>query len=297
MPNTSVSVLAPTTLRSLALTTPMLDESTAFYAEHYGLTIGERSANRTTFAASNGQVALTLTRGATPSLDVLGFVFQSMDRLEAAMLAHEKANRMVERIANGFAIYDPAGLRLEFTHDPDCLVITARAEATDRPIHLSHIVLNARDPAAAIAFYENVVGLRVSDRYERDLLTFLRADQAQHHCIGIAKADVDGLNHFAMDCGNIDGVMRGMARLKQNGAAPIWGPGRHGPGGNIFCYFEDPDGFVAEYTCDVMQISDHDHRPQIWARTPENGNVWLTGPPTERGVALMAGQLQAEFRA
>ena len=34
----------------------------------------------------------------------------------------------------------------------------------------------------------------------------------------------------------------------------MWGPGRHGPGSNTFAYFQDPNGFVAEYTTALEEI-------------------------------------------
>jgi catechol 2,3-dioxygenase-like lactoylglutathione lyase family enzyme len=290
MNGSSFSVPAPTALRSLTLSTPDLGRSTAFYTDQYALALEGHEPGRVVLTSANGKVALVLLESSTAGLVELSFVFDNIDRLRDAMSRHTAAGRQVEPTAHGFALYDPAGLRLDFAHDGDFAVANAQTAPTDRPIFLSHIVLNARDPGAALAFYETVLGLRATDRYERDLLTFLQADQPQHHCVGIAAAEVDGLNHFAMDCGNIDAVMRGMTRLKHHGAEPFWGPGRHGPGGNIFCYFEDPDGFVAEYTCDVMQLTNDGHAPKIWARTPENGNVWLTGGPTPRGAALMAGQ-------
>jgi catechol 2,3-dioxygenase-like lactoylglutathione lyase family enzyme len=288
MTERAVSGFAPTALRSLTLATPDLDRSTSFYTEQYALTLDNKRAGRVALRAANGRVALELIEGPA-SLASLGFVFEDTKRLHTALTEHERAGRHVERTQTGFALQDPAGLRLEFALDHDFTSANANVTPTDRPIFLSHIVLNACNPRAALAFYEAVIGLRATDHYERDLLTFLQADQPQHHCIGVAAADVDGLNHFAMDCGNIDAVMRGMIRLKKHGAEPFWGPGRHGPGGNVFCYFEDPEGFVAEYTCDVMQLTNDEHQPQEWARTPENGNVWLTGGPTPRGAALMAG--------
>ena len=290
-----ISIPAPTALRSLTLATPDLIRSVAFYTRWYGLVLDIHADQSATLTGANGGPALLLVPGDDPTLRALGFVFDDVDRLESAMLAHERAGRPIERTSGGFAIHDPAGLRLDFAFDDQFAALNSQTTPTDRPIFVSHVVLNARDPIGARNFYESVVGLIQSDRYERDLLTFLRADQPQHHCVGIAAADVDGLNHFAMDCGNVDGVMRGMSRLAQHGSKPFWGPGRHGPGGNIFCYFADPDGFVAEYTCDVMQISGDEHHPKEWARTPENGNLWGTGGPTRQGAALMAGNVHAEF--
>jgi len=50
--------------------------------------------------------------------------------------------------------------------------------------------------------------------------------------------------------------MRGMGRMKDNGYPIEWGPGRHGPGNNVFAYFCGPDELPIEYTAEVLQIDD-----------------------------------------
>ena len=196
---------------------------------------------------------------------------------------------MIPLSDRAFASIDPDGTTIvvQIADDPSR---TQRA-VSDRPLFMSHVVLNSREPKRLAAFYQNVLGLEISDSYERDLLVFMRCDQPQHHCLGIAPSPSDGLNHFAVDCGNVDGLMRAVSRMRARGHDPIWGPGRHGPGGNIFCYFEGPDGIVPEFTCDLLQIGDeYHHQPKIWARTPENGNVWLSGGPSPRALELMSGE-------
>src|ERR1044072_5071278 len=39
---------------------------------------------------------------------------------------------------------------------------------------------------------------------------------------------------------DIDGVMRGIGRMRDAGFPLVWGPGRHGPGNNVFGYFVGP---------------------------------------------------------
>jgi hypothetical protein len=34
--------------------------------------------------------------------------------------------------------------------------------------------------------------------------------------------------------------------MRKHGFEPGWGPGRHGPGNNIFCYFKEPVNYVVE---------------------------------------------------
>ena len=76
------------------------------------------------------------------------------------------------------------------------------------------------------------------------------------------RANGPSLNHVAYEVPNIDGLMRGTGRLKQNGFDIEWGVGRHGPGNNVFSYFIEPDGFVAEYTTELDQIDEATHVPQ-----------------------------------
>ncbi len=58
-------------------------------------------------------------------------------------------------------------------------------------------------------------------------------------------------HHAAFEMDNIDGFMYGLGRVMEHGHTIEWGPGRHGPGNNVFCYFIDPDGFAIEYTTDM----------------------------------------------
>ena len=102
------------------------------------------------------------------------------------------------------------------------------------------------------------------------------------------------LNHVAYEVPNIDGLMRGTGRVKQNGFDIEWGVGRHGPGNNVFSYFIEPDGFVAEYTTELDQIDEATHVPQdaaYWDKImPPRGDRWGTaGHPSNRMNFAMSG--------
>lgn len=277
-------------LACVHLDTPSLDASIDFYGRCFGLSVsdGTEDAVCMTAAADTG-ATLVLRRSAQARLAGLEFETGSALALSAARTA--VADLLVE---DGLAFGEGGSVTLL---DPDGTLIRIRREAPtatsapgDRPEHMSHIVLNSPDTKRLVAFYVERLGFRISDAYERDLLTFLRCDQPQHHCLGIAPGDAAGLNHFAVDCGDIDTLMKSVGRMKQAGYEPIWGPGRHGPGGNVFCYYADPTGLVAEFTCEVLQIEDDAAwTPKVWERTPGNGNVWGTGAPSPDAVAMMAG--------
>ncbi len=263
-----------TGLACLHLDTPRLDESTAFYVDAFGLSVGERRGDAAALVASDGQRAVVLRRAERAGLAALEFSADDLGDLAEPTDAPFSGGAR--------ALRDPDG---------GLVLISARpavqpAIAGDRPERVSHAVINSPDPARLVRFYEQRLGFRVSDRYERELLTFLRARSPQHHCLGVAPAERAGLNHFAVETGTIDALMTSVGRMRQAGHEPIWGPGRHGPGGNVFCYYADPAGLVAEFTCEVMQVGD-DWRPTTWERTPANGNVWGTGAPSSEAVRLM----------
>lgn len=286
----------PVALTGIVLRTPLLEETAAFYEGKFGLRIDEQTADLVALSgARDGDRPLVLKRDAEPGLDGLLFAMRNASELalareeaEAEGLEPQAADPLLCGRA-AFSVRDPAGTVLNFCAR-EAAPGAAGDEGRDGPLFLSHIVLNAVDPAELVAFYTKRLGFTVSDAYEKGLLTFLRCDQPQHHCVGISPGASNGLNHFAMDTGGLDRLMRGVSRLRAGGHLPLWGPGRHGPGGNIFAYFEDPTGFVPELTCDVLQIEDEAAWvAQEWARTPENGNVWLSGPPSPRALELMSG--------
>ena len=80
-------------------------------------------------------------------------------------------------------------------------------------------------------------------------MSFLRSD-SNHHRLAL-KAGGSGLDHVAYTVSGWSDIADGLLRLGENGVQRVWGPGRHGPGNNLFAYFADPDGNVVEYTAEV----------------------------------------------
>ena len=108
-------------------------------------------------------------------------------------------------------------------------------------------------PTIRSPFFVDVLGFKLSD--SSHMMEFLRCS-ADHHSMAIFRNNGPSLNHVAYELPNIDGLMRGAGRLKQSGFDIEWGVGRHGPGNNVFSYFIEPNGFVAEYTTEVDQLDD-----------------------------------------
>lgn len=278
---------------SVVLDTNRFAEAVSYYAEGYGLTLARNEGGVARFDGARGDKSVLILRDSdTPRLAGFRLGVNGSEALEAARSELSTKGLDISPPAfgaDGFSIATPDGQAVDLIDDGTLPDLAATEDA--RPICISHLVINSPEPARMVKFFTEALSFQVTDMYERELLVFLKCDQPQHHCIGVSPGDAGALNHLAVDVGTIDGLMKSIGRMKQAGYEPIWGPGRHGPGGNAFAYFEDPTGFVAEFTCEVQQIADIDSwKAREWPRVPENANVWGTGGPTERAVALMSGR-------
>ena len=160
----------------------------------------------------------------------------------------------------GFGFKDPEGRNIAVV----CGVAdhSDTADTKDRPRKLSHINLNTGDSEATLACFRDALGFKVSDTTRK--LRFLSCG-SDHHSVVLGFSGGPTLNHIAFEMPDLDSVMRGAGRMRDAGHGLEWGPGRHGPGNNVFCYFLGPQDVPIEYTGEMTQI-DETHR----AGTPEN---------------------------
>nr|WP_307169251.1 VOC family protein [Duganella sp. HH101] len=124
-----------------------------------------------------------------------------------------------------------------------------------RPTHLSHLLLFTPDVNAAVDFYCDVLGLRLSDR-SGDIIAFVHSPHgSDHHLIAFAKSPAPGLHHTSWNVNSLDAVGLGAQQMAQAGYVDGWGLGRHVLGSNYFRYVRDPWGSYAEYSFDIDFIA------------------------------------------
>jgi len=132
-----------------------------------------------------------------------------------------------------------------------------------------------------------------------DGIDFLRCTR-DHHSVALGRIAGPGLHHMAFELADFDGLMGASGRLQMNGYPVEWGVGRHaGPGGNIFSFFVDPNGFAAEYTTEMEQVDDatYPHRTaEDWRNVPIRPCSW--GVALKRSDKLLrarTGKIVDEF--
>ena len=170
----------------------------------------------------------------------------------------------------GFVVQGPEAQTYRFVAGAS---VPSIAPAPDTPVQITHAVMNALDVAACERFAVAILGFKVSDRTR--MTTFVRCNR-KHHCFAYAHAEFSSLNHIAFEMQDIDAVMRGFGRMRDAGFQSIWGPGRHGPGNNVFGYFIAPFGAVIEYTAEVSEVPE-DYKvggPEDWKWPPGRIDHW-----------------------
>ncbi|RSN20575.1 extradiol ring-cleavage dioxygenase [Amycolatopsis sp. WAC 04169] len=264
-----------THLRSVEIHVTNPAELLSFYEDVWGLAVVEETDDRIRLRGRGTEHhVLTLATGEEHRLG--GISLAADGERGIAKLTDRLRGEQVELLSTSdtrVEFLDPEGRRIEVA----CGLSehTAPSPKAHGPDRLSHVVLNSVDLAAAKDFYTRVLGFEVSDTYENDQMVFLRCNSL-HHCVVLAPGKWTSLNHVAYEVRDTDEVMKALGRLRKAGFDTVWGPGRHGPGGNVFCYFLDPAGNVIEYTAELLEVGD-DWVPGEWARTPENADVWGTG--------------------
>ncbi len=145
-----------------------------------------------------------------------------------------------------------------------------------RPLYLSHVLFFSADVPAATRFYEEVLGLRLSDK-SGDVIAFLHSPHgSDHHLIALAKSGGLGLHHSSWCVSSIDSVGRGTQQMIEAGYPQGWGVGRHVLGSNYFRYVRDPWGSFAEYSFDIDFVEAGNTWPA--ADHPGEDSLYVWGP-------------------
>lgn len=170
-----------------------------------------------------------------------------------------------------------------------------------KPTKLGHLVLKVQDIQSSVKFYQEVVGLKVSDWID-DRMVFLRSS-SDHHDLALLQLpanqidkqdpELSRLEHFSYHVETIDEIKRIAKMLQERGIEIDRGVGRHGPGDNTFIVFKDPDGNNVEFYSDMLQVTeDEPYEAKVWdGKELETFDQWhlkefLVEPPKRISAIL-----------
>lgn len=147
------------------------------------------------------------------------------------------------------------------------------------PARLQHVVVASTDAERMTSFYTDVVGFRLSDRVLDDQgglrTSFMRSDH-EHHSLAVFKADSCRLDHHCYETTNWNLLRDWADHFSEAGFTLQWGPGRHGPGNNLFIFIHDPDDNWLEISAE-LEIVNEQRIAGVWPQAERTLNLWGKG--------------------
>jgi 2,3-dihydroxybiphenyl 1,2-dioxygenase len=206
------------------------------------------------------------------------------------------------RVGELIKFNDPSGIASEAYFGP--LVDHLNPFHSPRPIGgfvtgtmgLGHIVLRVDDAARSLAFYRDILGMRVSDFIDLKMrrgrptdsitLSFMHCNP-RHHTVAFGQFPGNKrLLHFMLQLNSIDDVGAGYY-LAQDRGVPISGSlGRHTNDHMVSFYMRSPSGFEIEYGFGARTVDDATWKVQ----RHESGSMWGHRGPTPPPTAKPANQ-------
>ena len=275
----------------------------AFYADAWKLKEVAETDGLVYFAAegSDEPYVVRLREDAANRIDVIALATDTREDVDTLFARVEAAGcrtifppRALDSLGGGygFRFFSPDGLPFEVSAEVERGSKRDVVKWEAVPQKVSHVVLHSPDHKAAVAFFVDVLGFRLSD-WLGDFMAFLRCNE-WHHRVAILPGP-PCLNHVAYDMLSVDCMMRGISRLRKNDVDIKWGPGRHTAGNNTFSYFVTPNGFAVEYTSELESVDFEHHEARVHTPGPTTMDQWgvgVGGPQTMPHPKADAGLFQ-----
>lgn len=283
----------------IAFTVEHLGDSVAFAEECLGLRTVEHRGDVAYLTSNSRHHQLRLQAGDAPAMQTFSFDAPSQAAVNAVGARAEEAGLDVRVVADDADLHRCA-IAIDVPHGPTISVVSGARQvptsryptvAPVRPRKLGHVTLSTDEPARLEQTLAGVFGMRLSDRLDLGGnapgdLTWFRCN-ADHHGVGIVPGPV-GLHHHAWEVADLVALGLLGDHLNERGVRYVWGPGRHGPGDDVFAYFENPAAALVEVYCDMLQIEDEStyDATRDWGGVEASANLW--GPlPDPRWFAYL----------
>ena len=264
--------LRPATLHHLCRASPEPERLARFYGELLGDKVEQLGKD---WLVSGPGRRLIVARGEKAAVPYFALVVSNANQLQACRRELEKKIRIEPSSspllgADAFAVADPDGRRVVLGH--------ADRDGSGGAGRLQHFVCASTRLEAMLEFYRDVLGLQESDRVLEDkadkalAAVFLRSDP-EHHSFAAFRAPESRADHHCYETRSWNDIRDWGDRMASLRVPLWWGPGRHGPGNNLFFMIEDPEGHKVEFSAELERLPEG--APfRTWPHEQRTLNLW-----------------------
>ncbi len=281
------SPLWPAQLDHLARTSDRPEALIQFYGDVLGLV--PRSLGPGTWAMEGPSRRLIIAAGERGGQPMNAFRLADAAQL-AALRNHLAGQGVALRpnpsplLADGFAVADPDGRLVAFGLVGPTPPQPGDFAAARLPGRLQHVVVATDRLQRLVDFYVDAIGFVPSDHvWTGDIgadgtgrgevaATFLRSDP-EHHSFAAFRAPAARPDHHCYETTCWNDIRDWADHMAGQGVRLWWGPGRHGPGNNLFFMVEDPDGHKVELSAE-LELMGRETPPRAWRHEERTLNSW-----------------------
>lgn len=291
----------------LALRATNVERSATFLTDILGLRRTHEENGAVSLSCNEKHHEIQLLPGNHAGIDHLGLEVEDdrdLDGLRDALIAFG-AQILSETpqepgLRQAIRVVAPMGLVLELYTGMEREPLSVEHYMPPLARRFGHVTFATIDSEEMQRFLVDVLDFRVTDRLG-DRVSWFRCD-TDHHGIALVRAGKDELHHYAFELENWGAIERYADHLAFLGKHLVWGPGRHGPGRNLYTYLPDPDNTIVEGYADLLVVPDDANYTAIdWSTRGDTAlNLWGPMPPPEwrdYGVPILAPADSLEYSA
>ena len=246
-----------------------------FYSNIMDMKIDKLSSDK--FLCEGPSRKIIITLGKDKTLSHAGMVCRNENNLNGFKdFLNQKELKLKDYNSE---LYKPGSFSVE---DPDknvlCFgVLKDKSTASLNGIHapLQHLTFASEDVVSFQNFYQNKLGFQVTDRVIKnngELATCFTTSNHEHHTIACFKSSKKGMDHHSYEAGDWNHIKGWCDHFASNNIKLMWGPGRHGPGNNLFVFIEDIDGNWIEISAELETV--HGRPVKNWPQEERTLNLW-----------------------
>jgi catechol 2,3-dioxygenase len=287
-------------LSYVAITTPDVEASVAFYEKHVGLTVVDRVDGAVYLRCWGDyyRYSLVIFPGTEPGMQTMAWRTTSAEALQEAARLVEAAGVTGEwvdlpHIGKAYRFVGPWGHSMTLHWDVTRHVATAdnasvypdrpekRSKIAGAPRQLDHVTVATSDVDAFVAWYRDVLGFRfmartVLDEAPISVFSVLTTNEKSHD-LGVV---LDGstkagrINHYAFWVDTREELLIAADTLIENGIPIEYGPNIHGIGEQTFLYYREPSTLRIELNTGGYRNYVPDWEAQTWRPSQGSNNFY-----------------------